>query len=271
MTDTPVEVHEQAPSREPDPERLATAHLRQPPAFMIIGTQKGGTTSLWRYLDKHSDVRMALKKEVHFFDFFYFKSVDWYLAHFALRGEAALTGEASPSYLFHPEAPKRIHVAFPQVKFIALLRNPVDRAYSHHQMEFRRGNESLSFEEAIAQEPERLRGSNPDNAGGNWRNFSYVSRGIYVEQVARWLTLFPREQFLFIRSEDFIREPGEHFDQVLRFLGLPSRPLRRYRSFNSRPYDAMQPDTRARLVDYYRPYNRQLYDLLGRDFGWDDE
>ena len=266
-----LDVHEQTPNREPEQDRLDTAHLRQPPTFIIIGTQKGGTTSLQRYLDRHDDVIMAFKKEVHFFDFFSFKGPDWYLAHFPLRGEAAQTGEASPTYLFHPEAPRRVHEAFPQVKLIALLRNPIDRAYSHHQMEFRRGNDPLSFEEAIAQEPERLRGSNPDLAAGNWRRFSYLSRGIYVEQMARWLKHFPREQFLLIKSEEFFREPGRHFDQVLQFLGLPSRPLPRYRSHNAHAYVPMRPETRTRLARYYEPYNRQLYDLVGRDFGWDDE
>ena len=267
MTET-VAVHEQTPNREPEQERLDTAHLRQAPAFLIIGTQKGGTTSLHHYLDRHHDVTMAFKKEVHFFDSFYFKGIDWYLAHFPLHGEAAQSGEASPTYLFHPEAPRRVHDAFPGVKLIALLRNPVDRAYSHHQMEFRRGNDPLPFEEAIAQEPERLRNSNPDMAGGNWRRFSYVSRGIYVDQMARWLEVFPREQFLLIKSEEFFREPGRHFDQVLRFLELPHCPLPKYRSHNSHPYAPMRPETRTQLASYYEPYNRQLYDLVGRDFEW---
>lgn len=270
MTET-VDALEQTPKREPDQGRLDTAHLRQPPTFVIIGTQKGGTTSLYRYLDKHDDVTMSTRKEVHFFDFFSFKGSNWYLAHFPLRGEAGQTGEASPSYLFHPEAPKRIHAAFPDIKIIALLRNPVDRAYSHYQMEYRRGNDPLSFEEAIAQEPERLRDSDPDSAGGNWRRYSYLSRGMYVEQLARWLELFPREQFLLIKSEEFFREPGRLFDQVLRFLELPSRPLPRYRSYKSHGYAPMRPETKARRAHYYEPYNRQLYDLLGWDFGWNEE
>lgn len=270
MTET-IAVHEQGPNREPEQERLDTAHLRQAPAFMIIGTQKGGTTSLHRYLNKHDDVSMAFKKEVHFFDFFYFKGVDWYLAHFPLRGEVVQTGEASPSYLFHPKAAERVYDAFPQVKLIAMLRNPVDRAYSHHQMEFRRGKDPLSFEEAILQEPERLRGSDPDIGKGNWRRYSYVSRGMYVDQMARWLKVFPREQFLLIKSEDFFREPDRLFNQVLEFLCLPACPLPEYRSHNSHPYDEMRPETRARLAAFYEPYNRQLYDLLGRDFGWEDD
>jgi hypothetical protein len=138
-------------------------------------------------------------------------------------------------------------------------------------MEYRRGNDPLSFEEAIAREPERLRASNPDVAGGNWRRYSYLSRGLYVEQMARWLALFPREQFLLIKSEEFFREPGRHFDEVLRFLGLPSCPLPHYRSHNSHGYAPIRPETRTRLAHYYEPYNRQLYDLLGRDFGWDND
>jgi hypothetical protein len=260
-----------SPNREPDQERIDTAHLRQPPSFMIIGTQKGGTTSLHRYLNQHPNICMAFKKEVHFFDFFYDKGIDWYLAHFPMCGEVAQTGEASPSYLFHPKAPKRAHSVCPQVKLIALLRNPVDRAYSHHQMEFRRGKDPLSFEEAIAAEPARLCGSDPLVANGNWRRYSYVSRGLYAEQLARWLEVYPREQILVLKSEDFSREPERIFAQVLDFLGLPSCPLPAYRPHNTGVYAKMRPETKARLAEYYEPYNRQLYDLLGRNFGWEDE
>src|SRR5215212_3100184 len=115
-------------------------------------------------------------------------------------------------------------------------------------MEFRRGNDPLPFEEAIAREPARLRDSNPDLAGGNWRRFSYLSRGMYFEQLAQWLELFPQEQFLLIKSEEFFREPGRLFDQVLRFLELPSCPLPRYRSHNSHGYAPMRPETRTRLA-----------------------
>jgi hypothetical protein len=270
MTET-AERSQRRPNREPEQERIDTAYLRQPPSFLIIGTQKGGTTSLYHYLNKHPDICMALKKEVHFFDFRYDKGLDWYVAHYPLRGEVALTGEASPSYLFHPKAALRAHVAYPEAKLIALLRNPVDRAYSHYQMEFRRGNDPLSFEEAIAAEPERLRGSDSLVAGGNWRRYSYVSRGLYAEQLARWLEVYPREQVLVIKSEEFSHEPERIFDQVLKFLGLPSFPLPVYHSYNSSAYEKMRPETRALLAEYYGPYNRQLYELLGWDLGWDQE
>jgi len=162
----------EASAWEPDAERLATAHLRQAPSFLIIGTQKGGTSSLHHYLSRNNSVRMAIKKEVHFFDSYFGKGLAWYLAHFARRKDAVITGEASPSYLMHPLVPRRVHGAFPQMRLIALLRNPVDRAYSHYQMNVRKGIEALSFEDAVEQEPSRLHDSDPDAAGGAFRRYS---------------------------------------------------------------------------------------------------
>ena len=92
----------------PPPSRIATAHLRQPPDFVIVGAQRGGTTSLYRYLTGHPEVRAALRKEVHFFDLNFDKGMDWYLAHFPMRGEATVVGEASPYYLYHPDVPERM-------------------------------------------------------------------------------------------------------------------------------------------------------------------
>ena len=137
-------------------ERIQSAHLRQPPDFIIIGVQKGGTTSLNRYIRTHRDIGMSITGEVNFFSWRYIQGLEWYLAHFPLRGEVPIVGVCSPSYLLHPRVPERVRDALPHVKLIALLRNPVDRAYSHYQMSFRKGIEPLSFEEAIAAEPERL-------------------------------------------------------------------------------------------------------------------
>src|SRR5215213_1565056 len=140
---------------DPPPERIETAHLRQLPNFIIIGAQRGGTTSLYRYLTEHPSIGAAYRKEVHFFDRHFDKGMAWYLAHFPARGEFPIVGEASPFYLFHPAVPGRIHAAVPQARFIALLRNPIDRAYSQYHMKSRHDLETLSFEDALAQEGER--------------------------------------------------------------------------------------------------------------------
>jgi Sulfotransferase domain len=251
-------------------ERLGTAQLRQPPGFIIIGAQKGGTTSLYHYLTAHPDVGEALKKEVHYFDYHYGEGPDWYLAHFPLGGEAALTGEASPSYLFHPEAPRRARQMVPQVKLIALLRNPVDRAYSQHQMNVTVGIEWLTFEEAMAQEAERLQRAGHDVPNGSWRRYSYVGRGLYAEQLQRWLTCFPCEQLLVLKSEDFFQRPEESYERALAFLGLRPWRLPHYQNHRPGAYDAMRPETRVRLSKYFAPHNQRLYELLGQDFGWDE-
>jgi hypothetical protein len=256
--------------RDPPIERIETAHLRQPPDFIIIGTQRGGTTSLFRYLVVHREIGQASRKEVHYFDRYYENGMDWYLAHFPERGEYRLVGEASPYYVFHPEVPKRILAAVPQAKFILLLRNPVDRAYSQYQMKVERGLETLSFEEAIEREPERL-ATTDDPLDPAWRHHSYLARGVYVDQIKRWFEYFPHDQFLIIESEEYFADPVQILHQTHAFLGVGSHSPVISKIHHQADYVEMDPITRRRLVDYFAPHNHQLYDLLGRDFGWEHE
>jgi lipopolysaccharide transport system ATP-binding protein len=254
-------------------QRIENADSRQPPDFIIIGTQKGGTTSLHRSLSRHPDVGQSLMGEDHFFSWQYDQGLDWrrYLARFPLRGEVASVGVSSPSYLFHPRTPERVRLALPQVKLIALLRNPVDRAYSQHQMNFRKGIEPLSFEEAIAAEPERLH-ARSDWSDAGWRassHVSYLTRGLYAEQLQRWFDHFPREQMLIIKSETFFAQPDDVFAHALRFLDLPAWQPDKFKVSNPGAYEQMQPETRARLMEYFSPHNQRLYALLGDDFAWE--
>lgn len=254
----------------PPPSRIATADLRQPPDFVIIGAQRGGTTSLYRYLTAHPEVGAALRKEVHFFDQNYDKGVDWYLAHFPLRGEATVVGEGSPYYLLHPEVPGRMRAVVPRAKLIALLRNPVDRAYSQYQLNVRRGLERLSFEDAVDQEPERLAAGDRRSMMTS-RRASYVTRGRYAEQLERWLGVFPREQMLILKSEELYADPQRVLHQVLAYLDLPLWSPSRFRAGHKAEYSAMDAATRGRLGDYFAPYNRRLYALIDRDLGWERE
>jgi hypothetical protein len=257
-------------NRELPPERIETAQLRQRPDFVIIGTQRGGTTSLYRYLSQHPDIGSALRKEVHFFDRYYEKGMDWYLAHFPMSGEVPVVGEASPYYLFHPDVPDRVRGVLPHAKFIVLLRNPVDRAYSHYSMNVGKGFESLSFEDAIHQERERLSCSD-DPASISWQYYSYIERGVYVDQLKRWMSVFPREQFLVIKSEDFYKDPERVLCQTLAYVGLEPWGPANFRVHHLSEYADMNPATRKRLREYFVPYNERLYAFLGRDLGWERE
>ena len=149
--------------------RVSTNPLRMMPDFIIIGTQKGGTTSLYRYLIEHPCVAPIYIKEPHFFDIYFYKGLQWYRAHFPTAVEKyyarhiqkhdLITGEASPYYLFHPQAARRVAKTLPKARLIVLLRNPIDRAYSQYQHQTRQdGVEPLTFEEALECEEKRLAG-----------------------------------------------------------------------------------------------------------------
>ena len=252
----------------------ATSFARPLPDFLILGAQKAGTTALYAYLRWHPGITGPSWKEVSYFDRHYRRGSSWYRGHFPLRPGERLVGEASPGYLFHPLAPKRVKATVPDAKLIALLRNPVDRAFSHYHHEVALGREPLSFEQAIEAEPERTRGEEerlarePDSFSQAWWDYTYLARGRYAEQLERWLAVFPPEQLLVLPSEELAAEPARAYARVLEFLGAPRHELGDYPRVYEQEYGAMDAATRRRLVDYFGEPNRRLYDLLGRDFGW---
>lgn len=257
--------------------RELTAPLRGFPSVLVIGAQRSGTTSLFNYLAQHPDVRPPFSKEIHYFDIHYSRGVRWYRGRFPYRHQlrGALTLDASPYYLFHPLVPPRAAALLPDIKLIALLRNPVDRALSHYQHEVRDRRESLSFAEAIAQETDRLAGeeerlvADPGYQSHNHRRYSYTRRGRYVEQLRRWTQHFPRSQLLVLQSEHLFRDPVSASATVHEFLGLRPHRLERYKTFLQGNYDpAMPAALRGRLVASFEPYNRELYRWLGQEYDW---
>jgi Sulfotransferase domain len=262
-----------------------TAGLRLLPDYLIIGAQRAGTTSLHRYLVQHPGVGTMLRtKGVHFFDTAYGRGMSWYAARFPTRlaawyvarrhGLALRTGEASPYYLFHPHVPGRVAEHLPRVKLIALLRDPVQRAYSHHQHEVARGFETLPFEAAIEAEPARLAGeterllAEPLYNSFAHQHHSYLARGCYAEQLDRWRPLFGDGQLLVLSSERFFAEPARTFRRVLDFLELPAFTPDGWARHNAHDYRQMGGPVRARLVEQFREPNRRLYRSLGEDLGW---
>src|SRR6266540_2331415 len=126
----------------------ATSGARMLPGFLVIGTKRGGSTSLYEYLIRHPDVAgCLLTKGSHYFDVNFGRGWSWFRAAFPLAGgRRTIAGEASPYYMFHPLAPQRIAAALPEVRLIAVLRDPVERAWSHYRYERHRGYEDLPFE-----------------------------------------------------------------------------------------------------------------------------
>ena len=239
------------------------------PDFIIIGTQKGGTTSLYYYLVKHPKIMPSLIKEIDFWSTKYHRGLGWYLAHFPpiLAGQTILTGEATPSYLDSRETAGRLAQTFPQMKLIIVLRNPVDRAVSHYYQWVNMNWEFRSLEEAMISEIERLSG--PNISYWNQPN-SYIARGVYVEFLKAWLEVFPKDQILIISSETFYSNPAVSLKEIFNFLGLPDHPLKEYKKYNARSYPNLSLSVRNLLKSYFHSHNGELEDLLGMKLNWND-
>lgn len=255
--------------------RRPTASLRATPDFLIVGAQRSGTTSLYRYLAEHPAVAPPVRKEIQYFSLHYERGEDWYRTHFPLARRRRVTFEATPYYLFHPAAPARAAAVVPSTKVIALLRDPVGRAFSHWQHNASRGLEHLGFEAALDAEVDRLAGENErlladvDYRSDAHRYWSYAARGEYATQLERWLAHYPRENVLVLRSEVLYEQPGPTYARALDFLGLPSVQLNAYPRYTRRTSAARMTDTaRQRLTAYFRPHNEHLAALLGEEVWW---
>jgi hypothetical protein len=181
--------------------------------FGIIRAQKCVTTCLYPLLTRHPLVEPAASKELHFFDSLYEEGSEWYRQCFAPPkwndGRMTITGEATLGYLFHPLAPERMMARMvPQARLMALLGNPVDRAYCQYHQRTRKGREIRSFEKAV---------------GAENSDAEYLARGIYVDQLLRWSRFFDQEQMLVLKSEDFVERPQDILKTVLNFLDLSER------------------------------------------------
>lgn len=264
----------------------STARFRMLPDFIIIGAQRSGTTSLFNYLNQHPEIHPSFPKEIHYFSNHYHKGSNWYRSHFPLtinkkinvsyRKQNFITGEATPYYLNHPLAAERVFKLVPNVKLIVLLRNPVDRAYSHYQHQVKMGTENLPFDEAIDAEETRISGEverikqEKEYRSFNLQNYSYLSRGIYIYQLREWLEYFDRNQMLVMESERLFRNPSHVLKEIYDFLGVSDYELSIYKNYHHAQYQPMDPFLRQKLSDYFSPNNRKLFEYLDVNPFWND-
>lgn len=257
-----------------------TSALRMPPSFIIAGAQRCATTSLFRMLTRHPQVRQpTLNKGIHFFDTAerFSRGANFYAGHFPLRrpwSDRRISGEASPYYLFHPLAMQRIAQTAPQAQVIVLLRDPVERAFSAYKQEKGRGFETLDFEEALASEEERLKGeeakiiADPEYQSFAHQHFGYVARGHYTYQLKRASKALAPGKLTVLDADAFFNPGLDGWDSLLRQIGLdPWRPQEIIRS-NARPGDPMPEHLRASLEAEFHGENSQLSEYLGFIPSW---
>lgn len=242
-------------------------HKERTVDFVIGGTQKGGTSALDAYLRRHPKICMANQKEVHFFDdnfFFQRSTVDYngYHSNFSPEASHELVGEATPIYMYWQDAPRRIWEYNPRMKWIILLRNPIDRAYSHWNMERSRNSDNMSFWNAIRYEQERCREALPRQH----RVYSYIDRGYYLSQLRKIWQFFPNRQVLILKNEYLKSKSTKALRDICDFLEIEHFRTVADRDVHSRPYDSC-------MSDEEKKYLRFLFEHeikgLERTLGWD--
>ncbi|WP_151526763.1 sulfotransferase domain-containing protein [Serinicoccus kebangsaanensis] len=263
--------------------RLVPGLQRVQPQFLLIGGQRCGTTSLFRALMQHPRViRPSFHKGINYFDVSYHRGPEWYAAHFPLqrRAEAStapespVAFEASGYYMFHPWAAERIAADLPDIKLVALLRDPVERAYSAWKHEHARGFETASFEDALELEDERVRPEvtrmrkDPGYYSAVHRHQAYRGRGEYLDQLRRYTSLLSRDQLYVMYSEDFFRDPRGEFSGLCSFLGIDPLETLEAKQYNARPSASMPAAARSRLSAHFAEGRGALEEFVGRPAPW---
>lgn len=256
-----------------------TADSRMRPGFIIAGAQRCGTTSLFRMLAKHPDVQPpAFTKGIHYFDTAdrYRRGARFYGAHFplALGNGRKVTGEASPYYVFHPLAARRIAEDLPDARVIVLLRDPVERAFSAHKQETWRGFETLPFEDALDAEPARLAGeeerilADPTYQSFAHQHHAYVGRGHYAPQLRRMEQAIGRDNLLVLDADRFFAHPHAQWPAVLEHIGVRRVALDAPVRANARPSSPMAEATRHRLRAQFEVSDHGLTEFLEAPPSW---
>ncbi len=243
-----------------------TSSLAADPDFLVIGITKGGTTSLHDYLIHHPNILGAQNKELHFFDVNhnFKKGLSHYHQLFPKKMTPdSLVFEASPGYFWKSVCAERIAHAYPKIKLVLIIRNPVRRAISHYFFFFNQRWPNSSFEEAI-----KIQGTISGNRSSNWHQI--IEAGFYYEHLQRWLEFFPREQIHIAILEDLIANPELEVNKVFNFLGLGNFKLDSYVPQNTGSYNqgSITQESIKMLEDLYEPHNKKLEGFLNRTLPW---
>lgn len=269
---------------------LGSVGQRPAPDFLVIGTKRGGTTSLYNYLLQHPGVlglfpQSRGKKSTDYFFKEWDRGDKWYRSHFHTElhrermrrrlGYRPVGGEASPYYMWDPRIAPRVRGLTSGVRAIALVRDPVERAWSHYQERVQNGVEPLGFVDALRAEEGRLEGEPERMAADSsyyspaWDFYPYRSRGVYQHQLESWAEVFGRENLLVVRSEDMYTDVQKVFSLVCAFLGIPPWEVPRSGTFNARHRSSAMPEeARRELEAYFAPHNRRLEEWLGHHLKW---
>ncbi|MFT3874331.1 MAG: sulfotransferase [Nocardioides sp.] len=255
-----------------------TASRRPPPDFLVIGGQRCGTTSLFRALMAHPQIRRPqLHKGVNYFDLDYDRGEAWYRGHFPVRRpeDDLRVFDSSGYYMFHPQAPARIIHDLPEVKVVAMVRDPVERAYSAYKHELARGFEwEKSFGRALELEDARLKGeveqmvADPSYQSFNHRHHAYRRRGEYAAQLAPFIDGLGADHVLVVESESFFADPLTDYRRIVDFLDIADFEPESFDRYNARPGTGLDRAVAAELRTRFEPHDAALAEIIGHPPVW---
>ena len=259
-----------------------SSSFRVLPECFVIGVVRSGTTSLYHYLSQHPSIAPAAYDELGYFDDNYHLGVNWYKSLFPTKFTRNkiikkhgkfLTYDVTPFYIYNPLVAKRIFESFPKAKIISNLRNPIDRAYSNYNDALEMGDIKIPFDEVVQIAMDEI-----DKNKSKINNEAYIvdtfyenilARGFYADQLKIWFKKFQKNQLLMIPSEDLAQKTDQILTKIFEFLDLPYFKIKDLTKQNKREYPPMKAETRKLLIEFYRPYNEKLYNLINQHFDWD--
>ena len=260
-----------------------TGFIRVIPDFLVIGAKRCGTTSLYQHLSEHPCISRSPHDNIGFFNENYHLGINWYKSLFPTvfykkkmesKNKQCLFFDVTSTYMEEELTAKNIYEVNPNQKIIVILRNPVDRAYSHYHVNVKEKSEKRSFEDAVFEEMNRIKSERIiQNKNKNLRvftpnNIHYLKKGFYALQLKSWFKIFPREQILVLSTEEFQEDQNLIYKKIFDFLNIPNMKIKSIEKMEKGNYIPMKHDTRNLLLDYFRQCNHELFELINSEFDW---
>jgi hypothetical protein len=253
------------------------------PNFFVIGGVRCGTTSIYHYLGQHNCIKQAAYDELGYFDDNFHLGLNWYRSLFPTKFmqknieseyKKFLTYDVTPFYIYNPLVVDRIFKFSPHAKIIAVLRNPIDRAYSNYNQKMQdEGDTKTTFEEIVYSEIEKIENDENDEENHAFLVDEFyellLARGFYAKQLEFWFKKFPRKNVLLISSEELATNTDNTVSEIFEFLEVPNQKISDLTKQNERKYPRMKDSTRNTLINFYKPYNEKLFSMLDSKFDWD--
>ena len=273
-----------------------TGFIRVIPDFLVIGAKRCGTTSLYQHLSEHPCISRSPRDNIGFFNENYHLGINWYKSLFPTKFTRDkiikkhgkfLTYDVTPQYLREPYVAKRMFQTFPKMKLIVLLRNPIDKSYSHHIMGKNSNtlnnnpewegidNKQVSFEDIVNRDIEfiskyeKKNGELNDNYFRNVITKTNLARGFYAQFLRKWFDVYDRKQFLILSSSELANSTQKTLNKIFNFLEIPEYDIPDTTKINTQKYEPMKKQTREILIQFFKKYNNELYELIDRKFDWD--